>query len=177
MEAVKAAAMTADEARAAREVLGLSQGHLAAELGVVPDVVAAFEAGTVRVPARLATHLRWRVAIEERERTLAAAGHAPCPTSISLAEQFNAPGADIAATMKAFETHTAQCHQCTARATYAASLPPLPSAPSSASGRAFGAFVRVTERLPPWARPAAWIALVIGVIALLRVIAQLVSAR
>ena len=177
MEAVKdAAAMTADEARAAREVLGLSQGHLAAELGVVPDVVAAFEAGTVRVPARVAGHLRWRVAIEQREHHLAAAGHPPCPVSVALGEQFTTPGAKIPAIIKEFEAHVVTCPQCRAREAYAASLPPLPPGPSSATGRAFRAFAGFTERLPAWARPAAWVAVGIGALVLLRVIVQLVRA-
>lgn len=170
-----AAAMTAGDVQHAREVLRLTREQLAAELGVVPDVVAAFEAGSLRVPPRIAKVLRWRVALEERERVLEAAGHGPCPVSVSLAERFTAPGADMAATMKAFEAHTAECARCQARAAFADTLPPLPSAPTSAMGRAFGAFVGFTERLPGWARPAAWGAAVIGAIVLLRVLLTLLS--
>ncbi len=168
-----AAGMTAEEVRQAREALRLSQDHLAAELGVVPDVVAGFEAGTLRVPPRVAAVLRWRVAIEERERALDAAGHGLCAETVALIARFNAPGADRAAIMRAFETHTADCPQCRAREAYAQSLPPLPPAPSSTAGRAFGAFVRLTERLPRWARPIAWALTVVGSIALLRALLRL----
>ena len=162
--------MTAAEVRRAREILRLSEGHLAAELGVVPDVVAAFENGAVRVPPRIAKILRWRVALEERERALEAAGHGPCAESLALIKRFHAPGADTAATMKAFQAHTTACSQCQAREAFARTLPPIPDPPSSATGRAFHSFVAFTERLPGWARPAAWGAVMVGAIVLVRVL-------
>lgn len=170
------AEMTAAEVRHARELLRLSQGDLAAELGVVPDVVAAFETGAVRVPPRIAKILRWRVAIEENERALEAAGHGPCQESLVLLNRFHAPGADPMATVKAFEAHAAACRQCQAREAFARTLPPLPDPPSSPTGRAFNAFVAFTERLPGWARPAVWGAVLIGAIVMVRVLITMLRA-
>src|SRR5687767_5849729 len=118
--------MTAADVSHAREVLRLTQSQLAAELGTIPDIIAGFETGRVRVPTRIAKQLRWRVALEEQERALEAAGLGPCPDSVALIERFRAPGADLVALSKSFDAHTAACPHCQARERFAQSLPPLP---------------------------------------------------
>jgi DNA-binding transcriptional regulator YiaG len=50
--------MKSDEGVAARKTLGLTQEALAAELGLTPSVIAAWEVGTVRIPRRFEDQLR-----------------------------------------------------------------------------------------------------------------------
>ena len=171
-----AAPMTAADVRRARELLGMSPDHFAAELGLIPDIVRAFEAGTVRVPSRIARDLRWRVAVEEHERALEAAGHGPCPAVADLKERVARPGADFNALSKEYEAHAASCEQCRAREMFARTLPPLPPPPTPAGARAVMILSAGLARLPAWARPVAWAAALLAVLLVFRLIAILAAA-
>ena len=160
----------------ARDVLNLSSTDLAADFNCTPAVVEAWAKGTVRVPRRVAQDLRWQVALVNQERAFHSAGLAPCPTSASLFVALEAPKADAIVILKKVETHAASCAQCQAREAFARTLPPLPPPPLRAGARVVGALSAVADRLPAWARPALWGALLIGTIVLLRVVVMLVVA-
>src|SRR5215204_5283589 len=105
--------MTGAEGKAARERLGLDVGTLAAELGVTPHVVGAWEAGAVAVPKAYAGELAWRVAAAEREGALAASGLPECPTvrELELALETHPPRGqkEQLKNMEALLKHAEQC--------------------------------------------------------------------
>jgi len=70
--------MQASEAVAIRERIGLTREDLAAEFGMTPDVVAAWETGRVKVSKRIARELHWRQSALDREAALTASGLAEC---------------------------------------------------------------------------------------------------
>jgi hypothetical protein len=79
--------MTPEEFVQARVGLGFSPDVLAADLGLPPAVVAAWESGRDRIPAHIAKQLRWRAAIAERQRALAASNLPDCEWMTALEAQ------------------------------------------------------------------------------------------
>lgn len=149
--------MTADDVIAARRTLGLTPDALAAELGLTPAVVAAWEAGAVAVPRRFARDLAWRLAAAEREAALAASGLPECAWVGAWA---SAPAASAAkaqlARLEALQAHAAACPECRAREAYVADrFPAMPAPPVAGWVAALGWVSERVDRLPPWLRPAA----------------------
>ena len=173
------APFTAADLTAAREALGLSRDALAAELGLTPAVIDAWEAGTLAVPKDEARQLRYRVAVQERDRLVAAAGLPECATAdaiLARAQAFYASGGkdlkSANAILREMETHRRDCPTCETRRAFVATLPPLPEMPLAQLGGGAGIMLRLSEtigRLPAWARPAAWGAIIIGAMVLFRV--------
>ena len=145
-------AMTADQFDAARATLGLSDDHLAADMGVTPDIVRAWSSGAARIPPRYAQHLAWLVAAHERQAALAASGLPECDWLTS--HSALSPGASREAMVKdadAVMKHLGSCSVCLARQRYVDQrFGPMPGLPRPAWLVVF----EWIERIPPSFRPA-----------------------
>jgi transcriptional regulator with XRE-family HTH domain len=165
--------MTADEARAARAELGLTTEQLAAELGVTEGEVIAWEAGRIRLRQRFAQQLAWLAASARREDALDAAGVPHCPEADRLTAAVEAipPGKTSERTrvLEQMVAHARDCPTCVARRQYIDEhLPAMPPMPLPAWLTVLGRLRRLISRLPRWLRPAAWGALVVGTIVVIR---------
>ncbi len=165
--------MTADEARAARAELGLTTEQLAAELAVTEGEVIAWEAGRIRVRQRFAQQLAWLTASTRREAALEAAGIPHCPEAERLAAAVEAipPGKTRERTrvLEEMVAHARGCPTCTARKRYIDEhLPPMPPMPLPGWLTVLGKLKQAISHLPKWLRPAAWGALVVGTIVIIR---------
>lgn len=162
----------AEEARGARETLGLTVEQLAPELGLTPAVVAAWEAGRMKVPRRIMAELRWRAAVHERTRALDASGLPVCPWVARWHAETQ--GLSLRARRARLETlvaHTRSCPMCEARERYLAErFPPLPERPVPGWMGVIGWFGDRIQRLPRWSRPAATGALVFAGYSLVRIV-------
>jgi hypothetical protein len=108
--------MTAKEASVARERLGLSIEDLSADLALTPDVVQSWETGTVRVPARVARELQWRLAVKARHEALAGSGLPECAWMVAWdEEQFPEGMKAQTAHMERAAEHLTSCSVCKAR--------------------------------------------------------------
>jgi hypothetical protein len=160
--------MTAEQFRAARELLGITDDELAADLRVTPAIVGAWADGTLGIPKRQAQDLAWRAALAERQQALRTSGLAECPWQLAreaapVPENSNALLRELEATDK----HIAECPICTARDRYIEEhFGPMPAPPETAWSRVFA---RV-ERVPAWARPALLGALLLGAFVSLRIV-------
>jgi len=144
------------DVRAARERLELGTEALAAELQVTEGEVRAWESGAIRIPRNARRALEYRVAHAEWSAGMAASGLPECEWLKSERAKLVLPrGTEemirLAGTVRA---HMWACEVCTARERWAKEhLPPFPLPPAKgAVGTALGAI----QRLPAWARPAAW---------------------
>jgi DNA-binding XRE family transcriptional regulator len=167
--------MTPDEAIASRNTLGLTQERLAADLGLTPSVIVAWEAGSVRIPRRYEDQLRYDAAAKERRDAVAASGLQECEIDKAW-ENEKVPG-NAKAMNEYLERglkHRASCPRCIARDKFIeerfGKMPPMPM---SASMRAFGAVVDRIEKWPRWAQPAGWGALFFGASSIIRVVFML----
>jgi transcriptional regulator with XRE-family HTH domain len=167
--------MTPEEALAARNTLGLTQDKLAADLGLTPNVIEAWEAGSVRIPKRFEDQLRFDAAAKERQDAVAASGLEECEIdkaweSETLPKDPKAMNAYLERGLK----HRATCPRCIARDEFIkdrfGKMPPMPM---SASMRAFGAVADTLEKWPRWTQPAGWGALLFGAYSLMRVVFML----
>jgi hypothetical protein len=149
--------MTSEDLAAARERLGMNPGELADELAVAEAEVRGWEAGTVRIPRRVAGDVAFRVAVAEQDAALRDAGLPDCPWVVEWDAEPDAPTPEAeVARLERFDEHAAACAVCLARERYAEEhLPPLPSPPMPAGMRFWMAAALTLERLPAWARPAA----------------------
>ena len=118
--------LTAEEFRAKRAQLAWSTEQVAAQFGVTPHVVTAWDAGTVRIPQYVAREIRWYVALAERASALEASGLPRC----SMAEELD--HSVVAKEGKALDEaidrrarHGDECALCRARAEYADRHGPL----------------------------------------------------
>lgn len=162
---------TADEARAAREMLGLSVEQLAPELGLTPPVVEAWEAGRIRVPRRIMAELRWRAAVFERTRALDESGLPVCPWVARWHAESGSSARERRARLELLMTHTRSCPTCEARERYLAErFPPLPPRPVPGWMGAIAWFDARIKRLPRWLRPVATGALVFAGYSLVRMV-------
>ena len=174
--------LTPEAARAAREILGLSHDELAADLGLTPAVIRGWEDGRVRAAGRQALLLEWRAASRLYEDAIATSGLPTCATAQTLLGSISdaSPGSNqsnkkseqstkaVEQFLKALEQHATTCQTCQAREDFARTLPPLPEFPlGTGEGILVGISTRI-ERLPPWLRPAAWGALLVGGLVLVR---------
>lgn len=164
--------------RAARERLGVSEAMLAARLDVRPSRVREWEAGTRTIDREKAEILAWFVASEDHDRAMEASGLPACREVEALLARLGEPRAEFVALGKTLDAHVAACETCRARNAFAETLPPVPPMPAHLMGgrgmRWFMAVADAVDRLPRWLRPAAWGALVIGGVVLLRVVGVMV---
>lgn len=165
--------MTAEEARTARAELGLTTEQLAAELGVTEGEVLAWEAGRIRLRQRFAQQLAWLAASALREDALEAAGVPHCPEADRLTAAVEAipPGKTSEQTrvLEQMVAHARNCPTCTARKRYIDEhLPAMPPMPLPGWLTVLGKLRQLISHLPRWLRPAAWGALVVGSIVVIR---------
>ena len=163
--------MSAQEAVAARQALGLTTDALAAELGLTPHVVESWESGTMPLPLRYAAELRWRVAATERAAALAASGLPECDW-VAAWERETVPDSPSRRTahLEALTAHATECLTCRAREAYIAErFPPMPPRPIPRWLRGVGWMMERIGRLPRWAQPAAIGALLFAAYGLLKV--------
>jgi hypothetical protein len=134
--------MTAGEFIAARETLAMTDEQVAADFGVTPAVVRAWATGTLRVPARHAQLLRWRVAGTQRTQALMASGLPEC----EFIRAWDAAPIPVSAAARArdIEKVTAHMEGC-----------PLCLARTRFLNERFGAMPELP--LPGWMRAFAWI--------------------
>jgi hypothetical protein len=147
--------MTTAEFNQARERLKLSHVDLAADYGLTPDMVVDYERGRAPVPKKVASELRWRVAILEQQELLQASGLPECPEALALERRAEETrGKEWVNAVEALQAHASACPVCGAREDYVRlHAPPLPERPLPLWLRAFGLAVRVEERLPEGIRP------------------------
>jgi hypothetical protein len=164
--------MSADELIRARATLGFSADTLAADLGLPPAIIAAWEDGRDRVPRHIAKHLRWLAAITERQQAIEASGLPECVWVEAFEARPEAKSMD--ARTKQLEellAHSESCPACLARTAYANEhCPPLPPQPMPLWAVAFGHIGALQHRLPVWARPAVSVGLVFGAYSVVRAI-------
>lgn len=165
-------AMTSREATDARQRLGLSIEEFSAELGLTPNVVEAWEAGTVRVPKRAAKELQWRLALEERETALAASGLPVCAWMESWEEKdFPESTKAQSAHMQSAEDHLKSCSVCKAREQFIADrFGEMPRPPLPGIMPVMVRIVPLVDRMPKWTRPAVWLGLAFGAYSMLRIL-------
>lgn len=164
--------MTSAEFTQARVGLGLSPDILAVDLGLPPGVVAAWENGRDRIPAHIARDLRWRVAVAERQRALAASGLSDCEWMVALeAQPWPTKLKARTARLEQVLAHEKACPICLAREAFIAErFPPMPPPPIAAEMRALGWVFQRAERLPRWAQPSVPMAMAFGAYSLLRIV-------
>jgi len=169
--------MTAAEAQQVRMALALRPEDLAAEFGVSPGVVTAWETGRVAVPKHIATHLRWRMAGAERAQALAMSGLPECSWIREFDEQpIPSSSKKQIEHLNTLVAHTTTCADCRARDGYIeARFGPMPPAPRRGFAAIVGPIADRIERLPAWARPAATGAALFTAYSLLKLIALLPS--
>lgn len=164
--------MTSMEFVQARTTIGLSPDGLAADLGLPPGVVAAWESGRDRIPAHIAKDLRWRVAVAERQAALAASDLPECEWVAAVeAEPWPTKLKERTARLERIVAHEKACPTCLARESFIADrFPPMPPPPIAAEMRALGWVFQRAERLPRWAQPAVPMAMAFGAYSLLRIV-------
>ena len=164
--------LSATEAVAIRTKLELSPQQLAYELGVTPQVVEAWERGAIGIPVKTAKELRWREAVADRQRAIAESGLPEC-SWIAAWEREPEPDkldARTAHLERALE-HARTCDTCQAREKFAHErFGEMPERPMPAWLNAIGWMATRVERLPVWARPAAWVGLAFGAFSLFRIL-------
>jgi len=146
--------VTPDELAAARTQLGVTSDQLAAELGVTPHVIEAWERGTLRMPVRYDRILAFRLALANREAALDASGLPDCAW---MREWRDGPlqGGSFAKHIEVGRRHAAQCSTCQARERFVReNLPPLPEPPMPGWLSVVRRGARWLSAKPEWARPA-----------------------
>ena len=166
--------MNTAEAIRARESLGMSQLKLALELGVTEKEVAAWEGGRVPIPKHLAERLAWQAALVRQRAALEASGLPECAwvrtwQAKPRPEKTKARRAHV----RELREHMSTCPVCQAREAYVQEhLPPLPPPPVPGWAKGIRWLAARVNRLPKWARPAAYGAVLIGGWTLLNVLAR-----
>jgi transcriptional regulator with XRE-family HTH domain len=156
------------EFRRARAILGLSDDALAAEMGVTPAVVRAWDSGSTTIPTRFAQHLSWLSSRAERDAALAVSGLLVCAWMTSRPEQrLDANARELVAEAERVLDHAKACPICVARDRFVMErFGPMPEPPAPAWARVIG----WVDGLPTWARPAAVGGALLGVIVALRLV-------
>lgn len=161
---------------AARERLGLTVEGLAAALAVSEAEVAAWEAGSVRIPSRQREWIEYLLACREWNAGMTASGLPACEWLDAHAQRLppDARSSALLSLTRELDAHAERCDTCRARAAWAeANLPPLPTPPSTGIFGPFAPVARGVSRLPAWARPAAWGALGLALMTAVRIVVTL----
>lgn len=167
--------MLPHEAEQARTTLGLNRVELAVEKNVTPDAVAAWEAGRIEVPERIAIDLRWRVARKERIAALASSGLPACPWVAEFEKETIPTKLDdhTNRVMRLVE-HTKSCEVCRSREHYLDErFGPMPPAPREGWVGVLTLTVERIQKLPAWAQPAVTGAIMFVAYSLLRLVFML----
>lgn len=145
------------DVRTVRERLELTVGGFAAALDVPQAEVRKWEAGTRRVPKRKRQTLEYLVARADWEARMRASGLPECEWVEGFRSILQNASLRQGATLtREIRTHVEGCETCRAREDWAAEhLPRFPTPPTDLLGRVEA----LVLRLPPWARPAAVIAI------------------
>ena len=167
--------MNADEVVAARKTLGLTRDALAATLNLTPNVIAAWEEGTLDVPKSFADRLRYDAAVAELKAAVDGKGLEECAWDKAWQNEPLPRG--LQAQSEHLENRTAHqktCPVCLRNGKSIAErigkMPPMPMPPSA---RALGAVADRILNLPRWAQPGAWMALSFGAYTVIRIVAML----
>ena len=155
------------EFQAMRQRLQQSDEELADFLGVSPGTVLAWIEARREVPRRYAQQIEWLAASAEREAALRDSGLPECHWMQAHVAKPLADDQDaVLKHVKAANDHVEGCPVCRAREQFIEErFGPMPPMPQSGWMRVF-AWI---ERIPPWARPAAVGAAILGAIVSLRV--------
>jgi len=167
--------MTASEALAARETLGLTQQDLAAETGLTPEIVADWESGRLKVPRHVAADLTWRVAQAEVIAGLAASGLPECAWFNRFdAEPMPEKTSARTAHLDRLIAHVKDCDACIARDAYVrVRFSPMPRPPRHGWMAIVIPIAERIDRLPAWAKPAATGAIFFMAYSLIKVVFML----
>ena len=161
-----------------REMLGLSRDQFADAIAEHPEQIAEWEGIRGTLPSGLSRRLEWALANEERLVAMRAAGIEDCPwVEARLEGASSSDLKDLRQRLAAVESHGESCPLCQRRKAFVATLPPLPPPPLPASARLIGAMASGVGRLPAWVRPAAWGAIGIGTVTLLRTFLMVALGR
>jgi len=156
----------------ARDALGYTDSKLAADLGLPPNVVAAWSSGRATVPRHIARDLRWRAALIEQDRMLAESGLAVCEWVTAFESQPQPE--KLKARVNRIEqlaAHERVCPTCLAREAYArAHCPPLPEPPVPQWVKGVRRLEALAQRLPVWARPAVHVGAAFGAYTVFRIV-------
>lgn len=171
--------MTSTECVVARQRLGLTQEAMAAELGLTPAIIAAWEEGSLAIPSREAKRITWRAAVAERQAALAANGLPEC--TWILEREREPQSRNTKAALKRVEevqAHMKACPVCSAREAYLTEhFPPMPPPPVPAWVGAVQWIGAAVARLPRWLQPAANGALLFIAYSLVRLVLMLPRLR
>ncbi|SOD02504.1 hypothetical protein SAMN05216486_10397 [bacterium JGI 053] len=166
------------DVRAARERLGLTTEALAATLHVTEGEVRGWENGSIRPRRKLRFQLEYLVARADWDAGMTASGIPDCAWLEARLPGFVYGGFDRAqiALGKEIVRHMEACAACRARTAWAREhLPPPPQPPATGFGRLFAATVAGIDRLPKWARPAAFGAIMLALMTSARILFLLPS--
>ncbi len=142
--------VTPSAIRAFREGRGWTHEQMADEIGASPGEVAAWEAGTVRVPERQDAWIRRQAALDARAAAVAAADLPACVWAADHAPTLHAdlcldPRALLADPLR---RHVRACDACKRVRTFARTLPPLPHDPDAPFETTPQVFRRLLGLLP-----------------------------
>jgi hypothetical protein len=166
--------MTGTDLARRRTELGLTHDQVGEWLNEHADQIKAWETIPGPLPGGLAKRLDWALASEGRERELEAAGHPVCSEAKRILGTPIAHGVDSQlARYKLAQAHGATCPHCQARLAAIQKLPPLPPFPLSPWVSFLAKVTLHVQRLPAALRPAAWGALMMGALTLIKVVLQL----
>jgi transcriptional regulator with XRE-family HTH domain len=162
---------SSEQVRSLRQRWGWTVEELADAVGASPLEAAAWEAGTVAVPAAQAMRIHWQARLAELAEAVAAAQERPCPwvreNAPDLYEQvFANPDRPWDAGDAPVRAHVAGCDRCKAVLEEARRIGGFPREPDT-SGLLGARYRRWVDRLPRWARgPFSWAGLVASLCAI-----------
>jgi hypothetical protein len=152
--------MAPDAVRAFREGRGWTHEQMADEVGASPLEVAAWEAGTIRPPAKQEAWVRWLIAYDQWHARVIEAGLSPCPWAQAHApdlreRMFTRSSSDWNwfATRPAERHHIDSCDACRSALDLARRTPPIPAPPGDDFDSPGARYHRWVERRPGWLQP------------------------
>jgi len=161
--------MTGFELQRRRLALGMSVEELAEVLNRHREEVEGWERIEGNLSGATARELDWALALAEHEKAFVDAGIPPCPwvTEHEKAVNFKDPKA-VTAYLEGLDAHASDCEHCQKRRAFAETLPPLPKMPLPPYVGLVGNVKEKVDRLPSWLQPAAWGAVGIGALTVVR---------